>query len=148
MRKIGGTSLAMRRILCSLLVATLPLCSVFADEPISKNAKVTLVYQHELPNVPGKSIKGVLVEYGPGGYSPGHTHAKSAFIYATVLEGAIRSRVNNGPVTTYKAGQSFSELPGDRHTVSANASKTKPAKLLAVFVVDTNETELTIPCGR
>ena len=88
---------------------------------------------------------GVLVEYGPGGYSPGHTHPKSAFIYATVLEGAIRSQVNDGPVTVYKAGQSFSELPGDRHGVSANASETKPAKLLAVLVVDTNETELTIP---
>ena len=145
---IGGTGLAMKRSFCSLLVAILPLASVLADEPISKNAKETLVYQHELPNVPGKSIKGVLVEYGPGGYSPGHTHAKSAFIYATVLEGAIRSQVNNGPVTTYRAGQSFSELPGDRHTVSANASKTKPAKLLAVFVVDTNETELTMPFGR
>jgi len=72
---------------------------------------VTLVYQHELPNCPGKSIKGVLVEYGPGGYSPAHTHAKSAFIYATVLEGAIRSQVNDGPVTTYTAGESFSELP-------------------------------------
>jgi hypothetical protein len=47
-------------------------------------------------------------------------------------------------VTTYTAGQSFSELPGDRHGVSANASETNPAKLLAVFVVDTNETELTI----
>src|SRR5262249_10465900 len=103
----------MKRILCSLLVATLPFGSVLADAPKSKNAKVTLVYQHELPNVPGKSIKGVLVEYGPGGYSPGHTHPKSAFIYATVLEGAIRSEVNDGPVTTYKAGQSFSELPGD-----------------------------------
>ena len=62
--------------------------------------------------------------------------------------GAIRSQVNDGPVTTYEAGQSFSELPGDRHGVSANASKTKPAKLLAVFVVDTNETELTIPFGN
>src|SRR5438046_694105 len=134
----------MERILCSLLVATLPFGSVLAETPKSKNASVTLVYQHELPNVPGKSIKGVLVEYGPGGYSPGHTHAKSAFIYATVLEGAIRSQVNDGPVTTYQAGQSFSELPGDRHSVSANASETKPAKLLAVFVVDTNETELTI----
>ncbi len=38
-------------------------------------------------------------------------------------------------------------MPGDRHGVSANASETKPAKLLAVFVVDTNETELTIPLG-
>jgi len=90
----------------------------------------------------------VLVEYGPGRYSHGHTHPKSAFIYSTVLEGAIRSKVNDGPVTVYKAGQSFSELPGDRHAVSANASDTKPAKLLAVFVVDTNETELTIPFGN
>jgi len=133
----------MKPIVCSLLVATLPLGSVLADAPKSKNAKVTLVYQHELPNVPGKSIKAVLVVYGPGGYSPGHTHPKSAFIYAT-----IRSQVNEGPVTTYKAGQSFSELPGDRHDVSANASTTKPAKLLAVSVVDTNETELTTPFGN
>ena len=138
----------MKRILCSLLVAALPFGGVLADAPKEKAAKVSLVYQHELPNVPGKSIKGVLVEYGPGGFSAGHTHAKSAFIYATVLEGAIRSQVNDGPVTTYTAGQSFSELPGDRHGVSANASKTKPAKLLAVFVVDTNETELTIPLGN
>jgi quercetin dioxygenase-like cupin family protein len=81
----------MKRIFCWLLVAALPFGSAIADAPKEKNAKVTLVYQHELPNVPGKSIKGVLVEYGPGGYSPGHTHPKSAFIYATVLEGAIRS---------------------------------------------------------
>ena len=138
----------MKRVLCSLLVAILPLSTAVAAEPTSKNAKVSLVYQHELPNVPGKSVKGVLVEYGPGGYSPGHTHARSAFIYATVLEGAIRSQVNDGPVTTYKAGQSFSELPGDRHAVSANASETEPAKLLAVFVVDTSERELTIPFGN
>jgi quercetin dioxygenase-like cupin family protein len=138
----------MKRILCSLLVAALPSGSVLADAPKSKNAKVTLVYQHELPNVPGKSIKGVLVEYGPGGYSLGHTHAKSPFIYATVLEGATRSQVNDGPVTTYKAGQSFSELPGDRHGVSADASETEPAKLLAVFVVNTNETDPTTPFGN
>ena len=109
----------MKRILFSVLVATLPLGNVLAEMPSSKNAKITLVYQHELPNCPGKSLKGVLVEYGPGGYSPGHTHAKSAFIYATVLEGAIRSQLNEGPVTVYKAGQSWSELPGDRHQVSA-----------------------------
>src|ERR1700741_5025528 len=138
----------MKRIFCSPLVVTLPFGNVLADAPKSKNAKVTLVYQHELPNVPGKSIKGVLVEYGPGGYSPGHTHPKSAFIYATVLEGAIRSQVNDGPVTVYKAGESFSEMPGDRHGVSANASETEPAKLLAVFVVDPSETVLTTPIGN
>ncbi|MCB1815056.1 MAG: cupin domain-containing protein, partial [Candidatus Competibacteraceae bacterium] len=65
--------------------------------------------------------------------------------YATILEGAIRSQVNEGPVTTYRAGESFSEYPGDRHGVSENASTTEPARLLAVFVVDTDETELTTP---
>ena len=109
--------------LCSLVVAVPSFGSVRADGPKSENVTVTLVYQHELPNVPGKSIKGVLVEYGPGGSTPGHMHPKSAFIYATVLVGAIRSQVNDGPVTTYKAGESFSEMPGDRHAVSANAAR-------------------------
>ena len=90
----------MKRILLCLLIATLPLASARANTAASKSARVTLVYQHELPNVPGKSIKAVLVEYGPGGYSPAHTHPRSAFIYATVLEGAIRSQVNAGPVMT------------------------------------------------
>ena len=114
----------MKRLLCLLVAAALP-CGGGVAAPQSKNAKVTLVYQHKLPNVPGKSPKGVLVEYGPGAYSPGHTHAKSAFIYETVLAGAIRSQMNDGPVTIYQAGQSFTELAGDRHAVSANASKTQ-----------------------
>jgi hypothetical protein len=49
--------LSMKRVLYSLLVAALPFGGVLADVLKSKNAKVTLVYQHELPNVPGKSIK-------------------------------------------------------------------------------------------
>ncbi|TLX10991.1 cupin domain-containing protein [Rhizobium sp. MHM7A] len=109
-----------------------------------EKAKVSVVFDQKLPNVPGKSMKGVLVEYQPGGMSPGHTHPDSAFIYATVLEGSIRSAVNDGPVKTYKAGESFAEFPGDHHSVSANASTTEPARLLAVFVLDTDETELTI----
>jgi quercetin dioxygenase-like cupin family protein len=98
--------------------------------------------------VPGKSLRGVLVEYEPGGTSPAHTHPSSAFIYATVLEGEIRSQVNDGPVRTYRSGESFSENPGDRHNVSENASATKPARLLAVFVVDTSEKTLTIPYSK
>ena len=144
----------MRRILCALTLATYPIGGVLADAPTSAaevavpgshNAKVTLVYEHELPNVPGKSVKGVLVEYGPGGSSVAHTHPASAFIYATVLEGAIVSKVNDGPETVYRAGESWSELPGDRHAVSRNASSTERARLLAVFVVDTAETNLVLP---
>jgi quercetin dioxygenase-like cupin family protein len=131
----------MRRFAYGCIVALLAVAPALADE--GHNSKVTVVYEHALPNVPGKSIKGVLVEYGPGGFSPAHTHPQSAFIYATVLEGAIRSAVNDGPVVTYKKGESFSEMPGDRHGVSENASKTEPAKLLAVFVVGSDEKELT-----
>ena len=141
-KSLGRPRFIYGLIVCALIVVTLGVGSGIAAD---KNAKVTLVYEHALPNVPGKSIKGVLVEYGPGGTSSAHTHPKSAFIYATVLEGAIRSSVNNGPTVTYRTGESFSEMPGDRHSVSANASKTEPAKLLAVFVVDTDEKELTTP---
>jgi quercetin dioxygenase-like cupin family protein len=125
------------------LLALLLLAAMGASPALAHDDKVTVVYDQPLPNVPGKSMKGVIVEYEPGGTSPAHTHPNSAFIYATVLEGAIRSQVNDGPVVTYRAGENFSEFPGDRHGVSENASKTERARLLAVFVVDTDETELT-----
>ncbi|GJE01567.1 cupin domain-containing protein [Methylobacterium isbiliense] len=118
--------------------------SAHAHDPAA-SATVTQVFDHAIPNLPGKSLRGVLVAYAPGGASPAHTHAPSAFIAATVLEGAIRSQVNDGPVRTYRAGEHFVERPGDRHAVSANASDTEPARLLAVFVVDTAETVLTMP---
>ena len=133
------------RFLCTAALMTAFVTATLADDASDNRAKVTLVYDHELPNVPGKSIRGVLVEYGPGGKSPAHLHPKSAFIYASVLEGAIQSQVNDGPVKTYRAGENFSELPGDRHRVSANASTTEPARLLAVFVVDTKDAVLTTP---
>ena len=138
----------IRQFLCAAALAAVSLTAASAQDASDDKAKVTLVYDQALPNVPGKSIRGVLVEYGPGGSSPAHTHPSSAFIYATVLEGAIRSQVNDGPVTTYRAGESWSENPGDRHRVSANASDTEPARLLAVFVVDTNEKELVYPMSK
>jgi quercetin dioxygenase-like cupin family protein len=131
-------------IVCALIFFVGVRPGIAAD----KGPKVTLVYDHALPNVPGKSMKGVLVEYGPGVTTGAHIHPKSAFIYATVLEGAIRTSVNDGPVVTYRAGQNFSEFPGDRHTLDENASKTEPAKLLAVFVVDTDEKELLTPLEK
>jgi quercetin dioxygenase-like cupin family protein len=139
----------IKTIITTVAVAAMMAGAALAhDTAAGKASKVSVVYEHELPNVPGKSIKGILVEYGPGGFSEAHTHPTSAFIYATVLEGSIRSQVNDGPVKVYKAGESFSELPGDRHGVSENGSKTKRAKLLAVFVVDTNQKELTFPITK
>jgi quercetin dioxygenase-like cupin family protein len=131
------------RFACGIVLAMFGLLPASADD--RGMSRVTVVFDHVLPNVPGKSLKSVLVEYGPGASSPAHRHPDSAFIYATVLEGAIRSQVNNGPITVYHAGESFAELPGDHHGVSANVSETEPAKLLAVFVVNSDATELTSP---
>lgn len=90
----------------------------------------------KLPNVPGKSLTAVVVNYGPGEKSPRHHHAGSVFAY--ILSGAIRSQTSGqGPARVYRAGESFFEPPGSEHLVSANASASEPASLLAVFVADT-----------
>jgi quercetin dioxygenase-like cupin family protein len=127
------------------VTAALLAAGALAKETIAPGANVSVVFDQELPNVPGKSLRAVLVEYGPGAGSPSHRHPKSAFIYARVLEGAIRSKVNDGPERTYQAGESWTEKPGDHHQVSHNASDTEPAKLLAIFVVDTSDRKIVIP---
>jgi quercetin dioxygenase-like cupin family protein len=121
--------------------------STSAHGPTQSAGDETVVvdYSGALPNVPGKSLVAVEVTYPPGGASSPHTHANSASIYAHVISGRIESKVNDEPARVYKAGESFQELPGSLHAVSRNASKTEPAKLLAVFVVDTGETDLTTP---
>jgi quercetin dioxygenase-like cupin family protein len=138
----------MRRLLIATAVYAASILTALAAEPAAPLAKVSVVFDQALPNVPGKSMKGVLVEYGPGGSSPAHMHPRSAFIYATILEGAIRSQVNDEPAKVYHKGENFFERPGDRHAVSANASDTEPAKLLAVFVVDTADKELVTPIAK
>ena len=138
------------RFLCGVAFAALAMSAASAENVptvliTTEKAKVTLVLDRALPSVPGKSMKGVLVEYQPGGSNPAYTHPDSAFIYATVLEGAIRSKVNDGPEKVYHAGESWAEVPGDHHAVSANTSDTQPARLLAVCVVDTDEKKLITP---
>jgi quercetin dioxygenase-like cupin family protein len=106
---------------------------------------VTPNFRHAIPNLPGKSLTAVVVDYAPGAASPAHTHARSAFIYAYVLSGDIESQVNDGPKRVYHAGESFFEEPGAVHRVSRNASDSRPARLLAVFVADSDDKVLTTP---
>lgn len=121
------------------LVVTAPLSAHAAGDHVTPN------FEQAIPNIPRKSLVAVVVDYPPGAASIPHTHAKSAFIYAYVVSGEIESKVNDGHTRIYKAGESWSEPPGARHPISRNASKTKPAKLLAVFVVDTDDKKLTLP---
>jgi quercetin dioxygenase-like cupin family protein len=89
-------------------------------------------------SIPGKSLIANEVNYAPGEASPAHTHGPSAFIFAYVVSGAIESKVNDGEPRIYRAGESFSEAPGAMHWICRNASKTEPAKFLAIFVDDTD----------
>ena len=116
---------------------------ICADD--SEAQTVTKNFAAAIPNIPGKSLIAVEVDYAPGAASVPHTHAKSAFIYAYVISGAIESKVNEGETRTYRAGESWSESPGAIHSISRNASKSEPAKLLAVFVLDTHDDPLTTP---
>jgi quercetin dioxygenase-like cupin family protein len=123
--------------------ATIGLASIpTAAQPTEK---ATIAFRQAIPNIPGKALVAVVVDYPPGGASPSHVHARSAFIYGYVVSGAIESQVNDGPLRVLHAGESFYEPPAASHPVSRNASKTEPAKLLAVFVVDADDTALTTP---
>ena len=107
--------------------------------------QVKPVFEHVIPNVEGKSMVAVVVTYPPGAKSPSHHHAKSAFIYAYVLSGTIRSQVDDEPAKIYQVGEGFYEMPGSHHRISENASDNAPASLLAVFVVDSKDNPLTTP---
>ncbi len=115
-----------------------PLCA----EASGALDKVEQIASYALPNVPGKRVTVVRVFYGPGGFTRSHRHAGSVTAYIT--KGEIRSQLAGGPVETFKVGQSFFEPPGATHLISANASNTEPAELIAVFVADEGA-ELTTP---
>ncbi|MCK1513383.1 cupin domain-containing protein [Bradyrhizobium sp. 190] len=125
-------TIAMGRAAAMAVVA---LAIVGAPAAYAEGDKVTPVRSEKLPNVPGKSLTAVVVNYAPGGKSASHHHAGSVFVY--VLSGSIRSENSaTGPARVYKAGETFFEPPGSEHLVSENASTTEPASLLAVFVAD------------
>jgi quercetin dioxygenase-like cupin family protein len=93
------------------------------------------ILQEQLPtNAPGKKAVMLTVSYGPGQASPAHQHPGAVMAY--VLEGAVTSKLNDEPEKTFKAGEFWYEAPGTVHSVSRNASKTEPAKLLVWSLVD------------
>lgn len=121
---------------------------MFNEAPVqiaNELESVKPVFQRPIPAIPGKTLSAVVVSYPPGGKSPPHRHAKSAFIYAFVLSGAIRTGLGFERPVVYQAGDSFYEEPGAHHTISENASETNPASFLAVFILDNEDHPLTLP---
>lgn len=107
-------------------------------------ADIRQVFTQALPHMNGDHLKtvGVEVSYAPGASSAPHSHPCAVIAY--VVQGAIRTQVRGEPEVVYKAGQSFYEAPNGVHQVSANASSTEPARLLAVFTCDA-EGPITVP---
>ena len=105
-----------------------------AAEPSSPPALVEQLIDKELQGVPGKELLTLTVEYPPGGASLPHRHNAQVFVY--VLQGEVTMQVAGSPAVTLRQGQTFYEGPTDVHVVSANASKTAPAKILVFIVKD------------
>ncbi|MGA7813366.1 cupin domain-containing protein [Caballeronia sp.] len=115
--------------------------TVYAADAAPVRESITPAFAEPIANVPGKTMTALVVDYAPGGKSLPHRHGQ-AFVVGYVLSGAIRSRVNDGEVRVFHAGEHWTEKPGVHHTISENASDTEPAKLLAIFVADTKDKDL------
>ena len=117
-------------------------------EPAAPRETVTSAFREVIPNIPGKSLVAIVVNYPPGGATPSHYHPRSAFVTGYVLSGSIRSQVNDGKTQVFRAGENWTEPPGAYHPISENASATEPASLLAIFVVDTADTDRLVTSER
>ena len=123
----------------SLLAATID--SAHGDEsPKAESPRAPTLMTRDLAGIPGKEGIVLTVEFAPGESGKPHRHDANVFVY--VLEGAVRMQVKGGPAVTLHAGQTYYESPSDIHTVSENASKTEPAKIL-VFIVKDKGTPVT-----
>jgi quercetin dioxygenase-like cupin family protein len=117
-----------------------------ADGATKDRARIVLSKQ--LPKLDGDHLQATLVEvrYGPGEASSPHRHPCAVIGY--VVEGSLRTQVKGEPEMIYKAGETFYEAPDGVHLVSANASSTEPARLIAYLICD-HDTPLSVdvPAG-
>jgi quercetin dioxygenase-like cupin family protein len=109
---------------------------------MAQEAAVKPLISKDLPELPGKEVSMITVEYPPGSTDPIHRHNAHAFVY--VLEGTIVMQVKGGKEVTLTPGQTFYEGPDDVHVVGRNASHSKPAKFVVFFIKD-KDAPLLVP---
>ena len=132
--------------LCSSVVrpmfasAPAPAGSLEAARPATSSKVLSC---EPLPNVPGKSVTTLLVDFPPMAYSPAHRHPGS--VTAVILEGTIRSQMAGEAPGDYRFGETFFEPPGAVHLFAENPDPVHTARLLAVFVTDENCGPLVLP---
>ena len=113
--------------------AAVPQADTAAPHPSETLAPL---FEQALPNAPGKTFTSAIVNFPPAARAVPHRHG-DAFVYAYVLEGAVRSQLEGQPARVYHQGESWSEPPGAHHLATENTSSTEPAQLLVVFIAPT-----------
>jgi len=120
---------------CAACLMLWPICTPAADpRSAPPSAAVEQLMDEDLAGVPGKELLMLTVEYLPAGASLPHRHDAQVFVY--VLQGELTMQIEGKPAVTLRPGGTFYESPNDVHLVSANASKTTPAKILVFIVKD------------
>ena len=128
-------------LVCALSAIAFAVSPCTAQAVDAQRETIAPAFAHPIANAPGKTLTALIVTYAPGAKTPAHRHGQS-FVVGYVLEGAIRSKLDNGEERVYRAGESWTEKPGAHHSVSENASATEPAKLMALLVAKTNAKDL------
>jgi catalase len=124
----------MTRIRFAVIRLSLSLLLSAASPPVLAE-QIKPVFQHYLPNVTGKTLTIVEVNFAAGTKANAHRHGQ-AFVYAYVLSGTMRSQLAGEPARTYRTGEGWSEPPGARHVLTENLSLTAPARLLVTFIAN------------
>ena len=111
--------------------------------------KVTHVSHRDIvEKLDGKDTSATVKEvtFEPGQEDMSHRHAGPVFGY--VLEGEYEHAINDEPVKTYKAGETFYEPSGAVHRVARTPSGKTRTRLLAVILHPRDTKEVTIPQNR
>src|SRR5262249_2959240 len=108
--------------------------------------KVTQLSQrHIIEKLDGKAASATVVEvtFGSGQKDAPHRHTGPVFGY--ILEGEYEHALDDEPVKTYKAGDTFYEPSGSVHRVARNPSGKTRHPLLAVVLHPRDTKETTVP---
>jgi quercetin dioxygenase-like cupin family protein len=110
------------------------------------HVKVTQLSQRDIiEKLDGKDAGATVKEvtFEPGQNDSPHRHAGPVFGY--VLEGEYEHAIDDEPIKTYKAGETFYERSGCLHRVAQNPSGKTRTRLLAVILHPRDAKEVTVP---
>jgi len=111
----------------------------------SGEVKVTQLSQQEIiEKLDGKDARATVevVTIEPGQKDSAHRHIGPVFGY--VLEGEYEHAIDNEPLKTFKAGETFYEPSGSVHRVAQNPSGKTTTRLLAVILHPRDAKQVTV----